>query len=85
MRRESKYPGGAALATLLAASALGLSGCNENLSSVQPAPQQASAELEENFGEEFATMSRASANSKPRDIAEVDLPPVSLTGKPVEF
>ena len=85
MRRRAQCPWGAASAALLAVSASGLSGCNENLSSVQPAPERASAALEEKFGEDFATMSRASANSKPRDVAAADLPPVSLTEKPVEF
>ena len=85
MRRRAKCPWGAALAALLAASASGLSGCNENSYSVQPGPEGASAALDEKFGEGFATMSRASANSKPRDVAAADLPPVSLTEKPVEF
>ena len=85
MRSTGKCPRSAASAALLAASILGLSGCNENSASVQPAPERASAVLEEKFGEEFATMSRASANSKPRDVAAIDLPPVSLTDKPVEF
>lgn len=85
MRRAGKCPRGAASAALLAALVFGLSGCEENLSAVQPAPERASAALEEKFGEDFSTMSRASANSKPRDVAAVDLPPVSLTEQPVEF
>ena len=85
MRRSAHRRRGAASAALLAAAAFGLSGCNDNGSAVQPAPEQASAELEEKFGKEFSTLSRASANSKPRNVAEVDLPPVSLTEKPVEF
>ena len=85
MTPAGKFPGSAASAALLAVSVLGLSGCNDNVSPVQPTPEQASAALENKFGEEFATMSRASANSKPRDVAAVDLPPVSLTEKPVEF
>ena len=85
MTSAGKYPRGAASAALLAASALGLSGCNDHVSAVQPAPEKASAALKEKFGEDFATMSRASANSKPRDVAAADLPPVSLTEKPVEF
>lgn len=74
-----------ASAAFLAASVLGLNGCNDNLSAVQPAPERASAALEEKFGEDFAAISGASANSKPRDVAAADLPPVSLTERPVEF
>ena len=85
MRGAGHLGRGAASAALLAAATLGLSGCNDNRSAVQPAPEQASAALEEKFGEGFATISRASANSKPGDVAAIDLPPVSLTEKPVEF
>lgn len=85
MKLAGNRIGSAASAALLAASVLGLSGCNDHVSQVQPVPEQASAALEEKFGEDFATTSRASANSKPRDVAAIDLPPVSLTEKPVEF
>ncbi len=72
-------------AILLAAAASGLGGCGEGSSTVQPARNHASAALEQRFGESFTAMSRASPNSKPRDVTASDLPPVSLTDKPIEF
>ena len=70
---------------LLAAAASGLVGCGEESSNVQPARKDASAALEQSFGESFTAMSRASPNSKPRDVVASDLPPVSLTDKPNDF
>lgn len=72
-------------AMLLAAAAFGLGGCGEESSTVQPARKGASAALEQRFGESFTAISRASPNSKPRAVAAGDLPPVSLTDKPIEF
>ena len=71
-------------AMLLAAAAM-LGGCGGESSTVQPARNDASAALEQRFGESFTAMSRASPNSKPRAVAAGDLPPVSLTDKPIEF
>ncbi len=70
-------------AALLAAAATGIGGCGQ--ASVEPAPEKASPALEERFGENFAAMSRASANSEPRDVKANDLPPVSLTDEPIDF
>ena len=70
---------------LLAAVAFGLVGCGEAGSDPQPAQHKATAALEERFGETFTAASRASANSKPRDVKASDLPPVSLTDKPIDF
>lgn len=70
---------------LLAAAAFGLVGCGETGPDVQPAQEKAAAALEERFGENFAAMSRASANSEPRDVTANDLPPVSLTDNPIDF
>ncbi len=70
---------------LLMALVSGLSGCDETKSIVQPAPKAAPAALEKRFGAGFVAMSRADPNSKPRQVAPGDLPPVSLTERPVEF
>ena len=70
---------------LLAAAAFGLAGCGETGSDEQPARTKASAALDQKFGEAFAEMSRADANAKPREVKTGDLPPVSLTDKPIEF
>ncbi len=63
----------------------GLSGCEEAKSIVQPAPKAVPAALDKKFGAGFVAMSRADPNSKPREINPGDLPPVSLTERPVEF
>ena len=70
---------------LLAAAAFGLSGCGESGSDVKPARKKASAALEAKFGSKFAEISEADPNSKPREVTSEDLPPVSLTEKPIDF
>ena len=70
---------------LLAAAAFGLAGCGETGSNVQPAQDKASAALDQSFGEGFAAISRADANAKPKEVKATDLPPVSLTEKPIDF
>ena len=75
----------AAETLLLAAAAIGMAGYGEAASEPNPPKHKATAALEERFGETYTAASRATANSKPRDIKAGDLPPVSLTDKPIDF
>ena len=70
---------------LLSALAAALGGCEGAGSTVQPTPEAASAAAAEKFGDDFASIAEANATAKPRDVEAADLPPVSLTDKPVDF
>jgi hypothetical protein len=85
MTRPRTSIGSAGQTLLLAAAAFGLAGCGEARSDGQQAQDKASAALDRTFGEGFAEMSRADANAKPKEVKTADLPPVSLTDKPIDF
>lgn len=70
---------------LFTAAAFGLSGCEEAGQTVQPTSKAASAAIEKGLGADFASISEADPNSKPRDIEASDLPPANLTAQPIDF
>lgn len=42
-----------------------------------------SGRTDDKFGSEFGEASRADPNSEPRNVDEIDVPPISLTAEPV--
>lgn len=84
MSARFTWPAGGAALLPLAAAAL-LAGCGRAEPAGNSRGQLDAASADQKFGPAFGELSREAPESKPRDLSQVDLPPVDPTASPVDF